>query len=85
MVTKIISVHRHVRRPRRGNPVELYKESESHQVIALFNQVVSQVRRELRQQSRLAVSALMVGRQMEHVTFESENVSITINLKGAQV
>ncbi|MDO9634206.1 MAG: hypothetical protein Q7J05_04075 [Paludibacter sp.] len=81
MAKQIIRVQPHVRRPRRDNPVELYKESDTPQVIALFNQIVNQVRKELRQQSRLAVSALMVGSQMNHVTFVSDNVSVTVNLK----
>ncbi len=85
MANKIIRVQPHVRRPGRGNPVELYKESESPQVIALFNQVVNQVRRELRQQSRLIVKGLITGTNLDHVTFVSENVSVTVDLKGGRV
>lgn len=85
MARQIIRVLPHVRRPGRGNPVELYKESESPQVIALFNQVVNQVRRELRQQSRLIVKGLITGTNLDHVTFVSENVSVTVDLKGGRV
>jgi len=84
MKTKLIRVQPHVRRPRRDNPLELYKESESPQVIALFNQVVNQVRRELRQQSRLIVKGLVIGANLDHVTFVSENVSVTVDLKGGR-
>ncbi len=84
MKTKLIRVLPHVRRPRRGSSVELYKESESPQVIALFNQVVNQVRRELRQQSRLIVKGLVIGANLDHVTFVSENVSVTVDLKGGR-
>lgn len=70
----------HVKHP--VKPAVQYKEAPASYVIMLFEQFVTEMRKELHKNERLAVKGISHKRRYDQVHFYAETFSITLDFNG---